>query len=78
MSYINVFSTILHLPSAKERQKAFSTYSSYVIVVTSVLWQLYLHVHNAKTQQQAELELRDINSQYSSDPFTELHKQLEK
>ncbi|KYO40070.1 olfactory receptor 49-like [Alligator mississippiensis] len=34
VSYINIISTILHLPSAKGRQKAFSTCSSHIIVVS--------------------------------------------
>ncbi|XP_006037479.1 olfactory receptor 49-like [Alligator sinensis] len=34
VSYINIISTILRLPSAKGRQKAFSTCSSHIIVVS--------------------------------------------
>ncbi|XP_059587332.1 olfactory receptor 6E1-like [Alligator mississippiensis] len=34
VSYIHIISTILRLPSAKERQRAFSTCSSHIIVVT--------------------------------------------
>ena len=33
ISYSNIVVTILHLPSAKERQKAFSTCSSHLIVL---------------------------------------------
>uniref|UniRef100_A0A8D0GKQ1 Olfactory receptor n=1 Tax=Sphenodon punctatus TaxID=8508 RepID=A0A8D0GKQ1_SPHPU len=34
ISYANIVSTVFHLPSAKERRKAFSTCSSHFIVVT--------------------------------------------
>uniref|UniRef100_A0A4X2LWU3 Olfactory receptor n=2 Tax=Vombatus ursinus TaxID=29139 RepID=A0A4X2LWU3_VOMUR len=34
ISYINIVKTIAHLPSAKERQKAFSTCSSHLIVLS--------------------------------------------
>ena len=34
ISYSNIVVTILHLPSAKERQKAFSTCSSHLIVLS--------------------------------------------